>query len=412
MNIKPFVIIWAILCLCSCKKTSNNIVVSDKIVLATPTVSGNKITLRWSKLNNNALISYSLKRMTDTTNTQAITSINVVANDTEYTDTLTLNTYVQYYVVANIFSSASIVSNKETYARTDVDLIALTPVDALYDKVDNKICVYSTKGDIAVYDVASKKMIKQIATQANVGYCDLGIYNGKEELYVPRSDGWLFIYDVVTLNQTDQINIGSSVYSVTYNNGILFISGNNTNSNDIIFSYSRATKLMISYQNSVNNVRVKLRPGSNSAFLGLDNYDNFYACRFDNAGYFLSQRYGYLNSYTTYVSSFEIFQGGNSLISAPDGVIVDSNFNYVSSLPHGSNTLNTFAFDSSVGLIYAGTNLKAIQAYSMSNYQLTQTINTLGYPVKIFYNNDSLISVSTNISPYSTSTIYSFIEAY
>ena len=69
----------------------------------------------------------------------------------------------------------------------------------------HRIIIYSIQGNIALFNVRTRAITKQIATNCTIGYCGLGVYNGVTELYVPRDDGWVFIYDATTLQQIDQI---------------------------------------------------------------------------------------------------------------------------------------------------------------------------------------------------------------
>ena len=416
------VVLVMLSCFTACKKSGNNDVVSsNKIVLSTLQVSGTQVTLKWSKLNEDSLTAYIIERVTDTVNTTSasVTSIAVDKNTTQYIDTLPVAPYVQYYVVAQrstVSYTTPIISNKQTYARTDITFMAISPEDVLYDRTNRMLFLYSSAGDIIRYDLQNKVVSKQIAAQANIGYCDIATYNGAEELYVPRSDGWLFIYDATTLAQIDQINIGTSLYSVACNNGILYVSGTSSigSSSSMIFAYNRATKSLVSSTNTEDNVRLKLIPGSSSEFLGVSYYSDPYYVKFDNTGHFVSQQMGYLSSYDLNPVAFEIFPDGSKFISSGAGIIVSKTLVYVSSLPHGSLSFSSFDFDNTNQLIYAGCTTNEIQAYSMGTYQLSKTINTTGIPTKMFYDNGTVISVSTNGSSsyYYTTGAYTFVEQF
>ena len=195
MNIKLFVITLIVSsCFISCKKNSRD---ANQITLFAPKVSGNLVTLNWSKLNNSLLNTYVIVRITDTTDTQSAVTITVNKETNSYIDTLPLASYVQYYVKSalSLYSyPGTVFSNKEMVSRTDLNFTDIIPMDALYDRDSRQLYLYSATGDIAIYDVQSKKVIKQIATGVKLGYCALGTFSGTKELYVSRADGWLFIY--------------------------------------------------------------------------------------------------------------------------------------------------------------------------------------------------------------------------
>ncbi len=408
-------VLFALICFTSCKKSSNNNVYGNKIILSPLVVNGNTVTLKWSKLPADSLTSYLIERVTDTVSNYMTSTITVDKNTNQYVDTLPLAPYVQYYITSvrtGIYSRVT--SNKITYARQDISFMLITPKDAVVDRASHMLYIYSSTGDIIKYDLQGKNVAKQISTSANIGYCDIGVYNGTKELYVPRSDGWLFIYDATTLTQIDQINIGNSLTSVVFNNGVLFVSGIiSYSSSSAIVSYNRATKSLISSQSTSDASRLKLIPGSNSEFLGVSTYSNPYYFKFDSTGHYVTQQTGYLSGYYLSPTAFEIFPDGSKFITSSTGVIVSKALTYVSSLPHGNLTYTSYDFDNTNQLIYVGCATNKIQAYSLSSYQLSNTINTKGYPTKIFYDNGSVISLSTinNYGSYG-SINYAFIEQF
>lgn len=406
----------------ACKKDKNKTVntsSSTEIVMATPTVAGNIATISWSKLNNDSLVSYMLVRVTDTTvSTSQSTMYKILDKSvTQITDTLPLTPYAQYYVMAQLPATSyprSITSNKVKYSRTDISFMSIIPKDVLYDRSSRQLYIYSASGDIAIYDVAGKSIVKQIATTANIGFCDIGTYNGRKELYVPRTDGWLFIYDAQTLDQIDQINVGTQLFCVVYANGILFVS-NYSSSSDNIVSYNRADKKLVSKTYGSSASRLKLIPGSNLEFLTINYSSQITRYIFDNRGTYVSQQSGYPANTALSAEIFEMYADGSHFITSAAGTIVNKSLAYVSTLPHGNIAFTSFDFDNTNNLIYAGCSTKAIKTYAMDNYQLTKTINTMGYPVKVFYDNGEIISVSSNSgNPYSgsSSQLYTFIERF
>jgi hypothetical protein len=213
--------------------------------------------------------------------------------------------------------------------------------------------------------------------------------------------------------------VGSQLNSVVCNNGILYISGTiSPTFLNTIASYSRAAKTKIAQTSSSDYLRIKLVPGSNTELYGISTYNETYHFIFDNNGNYLTTNANMSsNNYYPIPNIFEVFPDGNNMITGTVGVIINKSLTYVSTLPHGNTSFTAFWFDSVNQIIYAGCTKKMIQAYSMSNYKLSNSFGTEGYVCKVFYNNGSVISVSTSkdISyAYSTDTagVYTTIEEF
>ena len=381
--------------LLSCKKNNNSqFLLSGK-------VSGNVITLTWTNLNTPSLTGYTVYRIADSNFTSPSPYVSLSKNTTTMTDTLLLAPKVQYYVVATYAGQPLETTNKVNISRSDINFASIIPYDALYDQNNQVIYVYSSSGNIAVYDLNTKKWTQQISLNSSIGYCDIGVYNGKTELYIPRSDGWLFIYDAATLTQIDQINVGSELYSVTYNNGLLFIDGViGTSGNDYIVSYNRPSKSLVGQVNIIGNTRLRLVPGTNSEFYGVSSFYDLFYFKFDGNGNYVSRiiNNNFSGSSLPNPGIFEVFPNGNDMINTSTGIIFNKSLVYMSNLPYGNNFYSSFCFDNTNQLIYAGCTQRHINAYAMSDYQLSKTINTQGYPFKIFYANGTITSVSMNLS--------------
>ena len=408
--------IVAILAFFGCRKPSNNNLSATDITLSAPKVSGNLVTLTWTKLNNDSLLSYQIIRVTDTSTNQYSVYQTVDKNTTQFTDTLPLSPYVQYYIIGqlSVTGPRTIISNKQVFARTDINFVHLAPMDALLDRTTHQLYIYSANGAIAIYDLQTKKSTRQIATDATIGYCALGTFNGVKELYVPRNDGWLFIYNATTLEQIDQINVGGQVTSVVYNDGKLFVCGPASSTKNLV-SYDRASKTVISTDPVNNNTHIKLFAGTNSELLSITSYNQFNDIKFDATGKYVSQNIAYLSGGNASPDLFEIFPDGTKFITSSSGSVFNDSLKYVVTLPHGTISFTSFDFDNANNLIYAGCSTKTIQAYSTDNYQLKKTITTLGYPSKVFYDNGSVISVSVSyLYPlsYPITAPYVFVEQF
>ena len=383
------------------------------IVLQPLVISGNHVTLNWTKLDSSQVGSYRIVKCTDTMLEVYPYLDTIVVNNTlnSYVDTLPLDQYAQYFVIANLPNinyGLWPISNKQTCIKAGPNTILMNPVNAVYDKSSHYLYIFGTNNNIALYDVVNKQMLQQISTNATTrGHGDVGTYNGTRELYVPRYDGWIYIYDATTLSLIDQINVGGELWGVSYNNGVLFVSALEGN----VSSYSRNTKTQISQKDLyLFAPRMKLIPGTNSKFLGVDE-DNSIAFNmsFDAMGDYDSTRQLFENSHYPGAQTFAMYADGSSFISGARGNIFNSDLSFKSSLQSGNLTFIYFDLNDAGRVIYGAIyNNKMIQGYSMDNYQLSRTINTQGYPFNIFYDNGSVICLSTfytnkqdnNLNPY------------
>lgn len=383
------------------------------IVLQPLVISGNHVTLNWTKLDSSQISSYCIVKCTDTMLEEYPYIDTIVVTNTlnSYVDSMPFDQYAQYFVIAKqpgINYGLWPVSNKQTCVKAGPNTILMNPVNALYDKSSHYLYVFGTNNNIVLYDVFNKQILQQISTNATtMGHGDVGTYNGTRELYVPRYDGWIYIYDATTLSLIDQVNVGGDLWDVTYNNGVLFVSALEGN----VSSYSRQTKTQISQKDIyLFAPRMKLIPGTNSKFWGLDE-DNIVAFNisFDAMGNYDSTRQLSENSHYVGAQTFAVYADGSGFISGSKGNIFNSDLSFKSSLQSGNLTFTNFDLDDAGRVIYGAVyNNKIIQGYSMDNYQLSRTINTQGYPFNIFYDNGSVICLSTfypnqqdnNLNPY------------
>jgi hypothetical protein len=88
----------------------------------------------------------------------------------------------------------------------------------------------------------------------------MGTFNNVKEIYVPRSDGWVFVYNAETFEKIDQIGIGSPSSCVINNNGNLFISTDQW-TNYPLRVFSRTTKQQISKSGDYEDTRLRMIPG-------------------------------------------------------------------------------------------------------------------------------------------------------
>lgn len=396
----------------SCGKKKNDQPSSSSFVLTldTPSVSGKKIMLKWSGIESRYISSIYMERSIDTGLNKPPQLLPVTAADSQYTDTLTLNSYVAYRVRAQVLVngiSKTIYSNTRVFARSDIDFLPFVPKDAICDKQTGRIYMISAIGELAVYDITTRKVLRKIETGATIMSMLMATHNGKKEIYLSRNDGWVFMYDPETLDKTDQINTEVVPAGIVYANGKLFISS--SYSSPAFLTYDRTTKaLLFDTTYSFSNLSLMVLPGTNTDLLGLSS--TRYRMSFDANGVMKWAKNSFSSSYSV-APPYALLPGDNRIVCANTGIIFDTGFNYLSTLPRGSVFLKSFDVDADNAKLYCGTSGQEVHVYNTSTYMQEKRIITQGLPVKVIYYNGGVYCISTE-SYYSGSGAGSFVERF
>ncbi|RYY34970.1 MAG: WD40 repeat domain-containing protein [Sphingobacteriaceae bacterium] len=383
---------------------------SNKIILKDAKATDDNVELSWSELDTINFLQYTIVRRDQATGNYLNIHQSRDQKTTKFTDVdLPYSPEVKYQVIGQLHTGALISSNVITYLRPDIKPLNITPFDVIFDKDEHSLYLFEKNGKISIYDLQKKEITKTINTSATIGYCDIAIYKNKKELYVPRNDGWIFIYDANTLEKISQISTGLASSCIVFNSNKLFVS-TAAWTNRPIKVYDRATGQKISETGDFELTRFKKIPNSNTELLeitiNIGPVDQDYY-KFNTDGS-ISQHMQdrYHGDYPLDAGIFEIFPDGSKYITSSMGSIYTKNLTYVTSLPRGNLYFSAFALNQNNQLIYAGCQTKNIEVYSMSDYEHKKTIKTKAYPFRLFEDGNKIISVSS-ISAYSSPYGYS-----
>lgn len=395
-----------------CKKKNKEDV---QIMLNTPAASGNNILLSWEPSTNELLQGYLVYRISDTANKGAAEVFAVDRNTTTFTDTGAPAPYIQYYVAAQVGGNATAQSNKQVYRYDNINFLYLTPKGVLVDKDSSEAYVYSSNGDIALYDLNSRMLIRKLSTNSTIGFCCLGVYEGHQELYVPRTDGYLSILDAQTLEQVDEVNVGAPLYSVSYHNGTLFIA--EENGGYILAAYDRTTGRRLSLVYNSDKQRSVVLPGTNTAIASISTYGSINRYLYDDKEGFVDRSssgmpVGYPLIWYT---NMELFPGSSKMIVSAEGIILKETGAYDNRLTRNGQLFNSFDIDLVNQHVYASCTAKVVNTYALADYKLQNSTVTRGYPVKVFSYDGKLFSISTSKpiikgNSLETMGMYTFIE--
>jgi len=406
---------------------------SNKVVLQNLSVSAdNSAKLTWSKLDTSAFREYLIVRkeskddIIDVSHpfyypSQVIKRISD-PNTTSFTDLdIPYTPYLEYQVIAVLGTSNSIskniYSNSKTYERPGIKVFKAQPYDVLPDLSNNRLYIIeSDSGKISIYNFESGAVEKSISTNAKIGFSDFGTFNNKRELYVPRNDGWVYVYDAATLQKIDQVNCGSDASCVVFNNNKLFVSTDDDYwPNRPLKVIDRATKAVITTAGDNDRTRMKLIPGTTSEFIDISLYigpTDLGYLKFDANGNKVTQfEDRYHGDYPLDAIAFQIMPNGLEFITSDEGAIYSKDLTYKLRLPHGNYRYSDFAFSSTGSTIYAAcSNNKLVISYTSPGYVETKKYSTKGYPYKVFRKDNTLICLSSS-SPLGSYSPYNFISA-
>lgn len=395
---------------CPSNDSNENGSYSDLIVLGDLQIQGDTIVLNWSKLETIHFRGYQIVRKEAEGEYTEPGSYNPNIIETIYdpeirtfTDTeVPLTGFLEYQIIGMIDEDEQygfIYSNSQKYERPEIQTFTIHFKEVIPDIDNNRFYFTETSnGKIHVFNFEELRLEKTLDTEANIGYCSLGEYNSIQELYVPRSDGWVFVYDAETLVKRDQIDIAQPSSCVVSNNGILYIS-TDAWTNRPLRVYNRDTHAMIYEGGDFDDTRLRVIPGTQTEIMevtiNIGPVDiNRYT--FDsNGNHINSQNDPYHGDYPLDDFIFQFFPNNEGFITSYQGAIYDMDMHYVNRLPRGEYKFSDFAFSENGNTVYAScSNSKSILAYSLDNFMIEKKFNTLGYPLKIYRKGNELICIS------------------
>ncbi|WDF54765.1 hypothetical protein [Mucilaginibacter sp. KACC 22063] len=379
---------------------------SNKIVIDNAKLVGDSISLSWSKLDTSEFVEYRIMRQDYDGIIFKTIAASTNINSVKFVDkNIPYNYVINYQIEGRLKSGVYITSNTASVNRLDITGFGINPFDAIFDKDNRLIYLFEKLGTISIYDLRRNEIVNKISLTGTNGYSDFGIYNTKKELYVPGNFG-LGIYDAVTLQKIDQIDISFNAISVVSSNSNLYVATNAWLQNPLKV-YSRKTKKLISQNGNFDDARLKKIPDTDSEILEISlrsNTNNLNYYKFLQSGD-LVNRLSQNNSYVTKAEIFEFFPDGKSYITSSNGAIYNSDMTFKATLSDGHLSFTSFDFNKNSNEIYAATQNKTIEVYDLNNYQHKRTIQTKAYPLKIFDDGSKIICIS---KPFESNDGYSY----
>lgn len=318
-----------------------------------------------------------------------ITSIEDVDSN-NYTDILTpYGDTISYYIVVTNQAGYSRKSNIVT--TNGPKSFNINAENAVFHPTEPYVYIKSNNNIITILNYETQEILLEKDLGGVIGNFTIGDNGYGLELYMPNSDGWVYIYDPLTLEEKASINVGASAVSVeTNNNGFIIVS-----SDDSDYTYEenrifdRSTLNYIDSDGDFHKGILKILPSNNeliSISVNISPIDMDYY-QFDDEGFFTSHsndRYHGDHPLDPYI--FKIAPANNFLITSKEGAVysADSNMEYLGVLPRLSEKFSDFEFNSDASIIYAGLSTdKKIYTYQSSNLNKIEEIPTRGYAWKM-----------------------------
>lgn len=380
-----------------------------EIILKELKIVNDTIQIEWEKNKNDIYRSYRIMRRSyGNMDDKEITNYTVLAD--LYPERMSIkdnqppiHPYVEYQILGVVSLDSIVHSNSRVYERPNLNTFKFNVHHIIPDLSNNRFYIIeSQQGIISIFDYEKQEIIKSINTEAEISYCSIGEFNNVKELYVPRNDGWVFIYNAETLESIGRIDITFPSSCVVNNNGILFVSTGYSYSwnGRPIKAYDRRTKKMIAEGGDYNNTRLRVVPNTNTDLLEItlnSGSSNQYYYKFNiNDSYIYRQYDRYHGDYALDHEIFQFFPDAQKYITSSKAIIYDINMNYVNRLPVGNISVSDFAFNENSSLIYcASNNRRKIISFSYPDMERMKEYKTTGYPYKIFRKDNMMICISS-----------------
>lgn len=360
-------------------------------------------TISWTPLDTN-IKSYEVYRYTDqASNPVLIASLD--SQNTNYTDDSIPFANELFYFVTAI--------NTSDYKR-DSNIVSSTgnPIFNIYTQQieispTEPIIYLRSYNDIIAINYETMEKTLQSSFPSTVGYFHIGNNGFGQELYIPSTDGWIYIHNISDFSHKESINVGVPVTCIiSNNNGLLFSSQEPSPWwENPLRIFNRNTLSYVDGNGDFDKGRLKLLPSGNEIIeittsispIDMDYY------KFDSTGFVINhQNDDYHGDHPLDPDIFKIAPQNNYLITSEKGAIytADQNMTYKGVLPRGSVLFSDFEFNDNASVIYAASKYEnKIYLYNASTLQKISEIETKSYPYRIFKKNNQLIVTSTT-DPY------------
>lgn len=380
------------------------------IKLNTAVVNQGNVELEWERYSGSDFLLYEVYRTSGecgVENPELIASFTTI-NSVKYIDNRVPFEYQVCYFVKIITTDNQEKSSNELKINSPAGhIFSIDPNDMLKHPTSSTL-FFIDKGSqkLIKYDYSLSKVVQETRLQGNVGFCDIGDNGYGVEIYVPSSDGWIYVYNAENLDLVTTINTGLPNTSVVTNGKGIVIVGLKPSPwwEKPIRTYKRSNGLHIDGNGGFDGDRLRIIPGKNetiSISTSVSPIDMEYMKYDDNGNVLSHVDDTYHGDHPLNPNIFRVANNGEYSITGVEGAVytANSSMQYRGMLQRGSLEYADFAFSDDGSIIYAATsNRKSVQIGHYPSLQRSDEILTRGYPKFIIRDKKNLILLSRTSS--------------
>jgi hypothetical protein len=286
------------------------------------------------------------------------------------------------------------------------------PSGPVFNFVPHDFLLHPLKDEVFLLDKGGHRIVRYnylkqeetgvINVEGESGFCAIGDNGFGVELYVPSSDGWVYVYGADDLALRTSINTGLRNSSVVVNGlgHVVVALQPSPWWEQPVRTYSRATGLNLDGNGDFDGDRLRMIPGNNkiiSISQSVSPIDMEYFELNSEGMITLHQDDTYHGDHPLDPHIFRISPLGEYVITSRQGAVYSANssMEYRGQLQRGALSFSDFAFSPDGKTIYAGTNDRAsIQIGSYPELTRSNEILTRGFPLFMEYRDGKIICVS------------------
>ncbi|QRR03112.1 hypothetical protein [Dyadobacter sandarakinus] len=375
------------------------------VKLVSAVKQGANVALTWNKYTAADFKTYEVYR-SEEQNSSNVTLVGSAANSNTLTMTDSLAPFLpQAYYFVRVVTTEGLFSNSNSLKVDNPagSVFFFTPFDVVMHPTRNKLyMVDNGAGKLRLIDIDSFTEVASTSLQGTAGNIDVADNSFGMEVYVPSSDGWIYIYDAEKLTLKKSISTGLSTPCVV-TNGHGYIAASVRPSpwwEQPVRTYSRATGINIDGNGDFEGDRLRFVPGQEkiiSISTSVSPIDMEYFELTSKGAISLHMDDTQHGSYPLDPNIFRISPTGDYVVTGSEGAVylATRSMEYKGLIQRGSLAFSDFAFSEDGKTIYAATqNRKSIQIARYPQLTRDNEILLRGTPKFIFYRNGNLISVS------------------
>jgi len=377
------------------------------IVLESAIASFGKVSLKWSKYSDPDFLRYEIYRSPDADQMgQLISSFSKTDSVTFADKTPPMVSEMYYYVKVLNTGDNFRNSNRIRVSYPGGKIYFYSATDAVHHPSEPILFILDNAGNkLRAINYETNTEISSTTIQGTAGRMDIADNGFGLEIYLPSSDGNIYVYDAATLNLVKTINVGLPVKCVV-TNGHGYVAASLTPSpwwEQPVRTYSRSTGINISGNTGSNvfeaNI-LRMIPNSDkfiSISTSVSPVDMDYF-ELSNTGMITSHADdSYHGDHPLDPYIFRISGNGEYLVTDKTGVVYSASQTmiYKGIIERGALYFSDYVFSNDGSTIYAGTsNRNSIQLVRYPELTRTSEILTKGYPEFLFFVNGNIISLS------------------